>query len=82
MSDDDTAILYMIDHLTSKYTREVLPVWQIKSIQLNATQGLDSVERVFDREIEEDMAYNPISPVLKSMKRDMEEGLTVFRLIS
>ena len=82
MADDEVAILYMIDHLTSKYTREKLPVWQIKSIQLNASQGLDAVERVFDRELEEDMAYNQTSPVLNSIKRDMEEGYTVYRLIS
>ena len=82
MSDDDNAILYMIDHLTSKWTREVLPAWQIKSMQLNASKGLDAVERVFERELDEDMMYNPKSPVLNEMKKDMESGVRVYRLIS
>ena len=82
MANDELAVLYMVDELTHKWSREVLREWEIKNIQLHASKGLDAVERMFNREVEEDLARRPDSPLLHSMKRDGEQGLVIYKLMT
>ena len=80
--NDEPVVLYMIDRLTKQWSREVLKHWEVNNMKQHTIHGNAVIERMFGKDIEEDLCWHPNSPVVKSMMKDSEHGLIVYKILT